>query len=76
MKTGRTVASSAWSSESSNLAIGSPGSDADTTYATFSASDPGRYRAVNKMTDDLGQIDERAIIFVFKDNNRTYDYGR
>ena len=76
METGRSVASSAWSTEDSNLTIGSAGNDTDTAYATFSASDPGRYLAVNKITDDQGSIDERAIIFVFNSNNRNYDYGR
>jgi len=76
METGRTVAASSWSTEDSNLTIGSAGNDTVSTYATFSASDPGQYRAVNKMTDDAGSIDERAIIFIFQNNSRTYDYGR
>ena len=75
MASGRTIAASAWSSEDSGLSISSPGFDGDVTNATFSASSPGRYKATNKITDDLGNLDERSIIFVFKDNSRAFDYG-
>lgn len=76
MGTGRTVDASAWSTEDSNLSITSEGFDGTQTNAVFSASDPGRYRAVNLITDDLGQQDERTIVFIFQNNSRTYDYGR
>ena len=75
METGRSVAASEWATEDSNLSILSPGYDADVTNASFSASSPGRYKVTNKITDDLGNLDERSIIFVFKDNSRAFDYG-
>ena len=69
------ISTSEWSTETSGLTISNEANTADNASARFSASSPGRYRAVNKIKDSAGDSSERYITFVFRDNNRNYDYG-
>lgn len=71
-----TVSSSIWEAEDSGLVIAGESTTTTTTSARLSG-DPGRYRAVNRITTSSGDTHERYIDLTVRDNSAGYvdDYG-
>ena len=71
-----TVSTSAWSSEDSALSVENETNTTTSASARLSG-DPGRYRAVNKITTAAGDTHERFVDVLIRDNTLGYidDYG-
>lgn len=65
-----TISTSSWTTNNSNLSITNKTKTNTTAAAKFTASAPGIYTAINKITDSDGEDIERIITFVFNSNER------